>query len=316
MLLIDGIDIRPGSIPYDSYLECIKGLANAVWAANNDFFSNIKDSRGRIRVILLLRPDIFDCLGLQNQNSKLRDNSVVLNWLTTYGEHRSSSLFQLSDRLLAFQQIDQYGLGETWDYYFPFETPDVQSKQEHLSSFVSFLRYSLYRPRDILGMLSILKENFIEQQRSPDDVFRSSDFTNPAFTRKYSDFLLGEVKDQLSFYYPPNDWEKFIKFFQCLNGQWFFTYEEYLSAYKEFVEFLQRNSESVPTFASTPDKLLQFLFDLAILCYVADSDDEQFFGWCFRERTATNIAPKVRTHARYQIHFGLRKALDLGKRLR
>ena len=31
ILFIDGIDIRPSSIPYDEYLECIKGLANAVW---------------------------------------------------------------------------------------------------------------------------------------------------------------------------------------------------------------------------------------------------------------------------------------------
>jgi len=48
VLFIDGIDIRPGSIPYDAYLECIKGLANAVWAVNNDFFSNIKDSKEHV----------------------------------------------------------------------------------------------------------------------------------------------------------------------------------------------------------------------------------------------------------------------------
>ena len=28
IIFIDGIDIRPGSIPYDEYLDCIKGLAN------------------------------------------------------------------------------------------------------------------------------------------------------------------------------------------------------------------------------------------------------------------------------------------------
>jgi hypothetical protein len=315
VLFIDGIDIRPGSIPFDVYMECIKGLANAVWAANNDFFSSIKDSRGRIRVVLLLRPDIFDSLGLQNQNSKLRDNSVVLNWLTTYTEYRNSPLFRMADQLLAFQQNQQYGQGEVWDYYFPFDAPNVKSSQTQPSSFISFLRYSLYRPRDILGMLAILKENFVEQRRSRTDVFRANDFSDPMFTRKYSDYLLGEVKDHLSFYYPAGDWEKFTQFFHCFHGQWSFTYEEYLAAYQEFTGCLRRNSEEVPKFASTPDVFLQFLFDLAVLCYIAESDDEQFFGWCFRERTATNIAPKVRTHVRYEIHFGLRKALDLGKRL-
>lgn len=318
LLFIDGIDIRPGSIPFDEYSECIKGLANAVWSVNNDFFSGIKDSRGRMRVVLLLRPDIFNSLGLQNQNSKLRDNSVVLNWLTTYTEYRTSALFQMADRLLAFQQLEQSPVGEAWEYYFPFDAPSVTSNQVRPSSFISFLRYSLYRPRDILAMLAILKENFIEQRRAPNSVFKVTDFTNPMFTRKYSDYLLGEVKDHLSFYYPAQDWENFVKFFQCLNGRWFFSYEEYLSSYREFIAFLDRNRENVPAFASTPDVFLQFLFDLNVLCYLAESElhDERFYGWCFRERTATNIAPKVKTHVKYEIHFGLRKALDLGKRLK
>lgn len=316
VLFIDGIDIRPGSIPFEVYLECIKGLANAVWAANNDFFANIKGSKGRLRVVLLVRPDIFDMLGLQNQNSKLRDNSVVLNWLTTYTEHRGSNLFHMADKLLSFQQPKQYSVGEVWDYYFPFDTPDVRVSQQEPSSFISALRFSLYRPRDILGMLSILKENFIEQRRPLDEVFKSDDFISPIFTRKYSDYLLGEVKDHLSFYYPAKDWELFLKFFQFFHGKTYFQYAEYLTAYSEFETYLKRNSIEKPTFAMTPDTFLQFLFDLAVLCYVAETKDEQFYGWCFRERTATNIAPKVRTDVRYLIHLGLRKALELGKILK
>lgn len=88
LLFIDGIDIRPGVIPYDEYLDCIKGLANAVWSLNNNFFSNIKDSKGRFRVILLFRPDIFNSIGLQNQTNKIRDNSVFLDWRTTYPNYQ------------------------------------------------------------------------------------------------------------------------------------------------------------------------------------------------------------------------------------
>jgi hypothetical protein len=317
VLFIDGIDIRPGSIPYDVYLECIKGLANAVWAANNDFFANIRDPKGRLRVVLLVRPDIFDSLGLQNQNSKLRDNSVVLNWLTTYTEYRDSPLFLMADRVLSFQQPEQCQQGEAWDHYFPFDATNLTSAQAHPSSFISLLRYSMYRPRDVLATLAVLKDDFIEQHRSATDVFKATDFLDPMFTRKYSDYLLGEVKDHLSFYFPANDWHMFLKFFHFLDGRWSFSYEEYLSAYGEFEAFLRRNKERKPAFAATPDHFLQFLFDLAILCYVADSDseDERFFGWCFRERTATNIAPKVRTHVRYRVHFGLRKALEVGKAL-
>jgi hypothetical protein len=41
-LFIDGIDIRPGSVPFPDYLECIKGLANAVWASTVIFSPILK----------------------------------------------------------------------------------------------------------------------------------------------------------------------------------------------------------------------------------------------------------------------------------
>ncbi len=100
-LFIDGIDIRPYEIDYNDYLDCIKGLANAIWSLNVDFFGNIKGSKGRIKVVLLIRPDIFDTLGLQNQNSKVKDNSVILDWRTTYQSHRNSDIFLLTDKLLS-----------------------------------------------------------------------------------------------------------------------------------------------------------------------------------------------------------------------
>ncbi|MFX0199463.1 MAG: P-loop ATPase, Sll1717 family [Candidatus Hodarchaeota archaeon] len=316
-LFIDGIDIRPSPVEYADYLECIKGLANAVWSVNTDFFANIKDSKGRMRVVLLIRPDIFDSLGLQNQNSKIRDNSVVLNWNTTYTEYRNSPLFLVTDRLLNYDQPETLSPGEAWDYYFPFDARNVRSEQEFPSSFIVALRYSLYRPRDILTMLSVLKENFVEQARDTTQVFSEQSFIDPAFTRKYSDYLLGEIKDQLLFYYSFKDYELFLKFFQFLDGQFEFTYGKYLEAYESYSQFIERNHLDRPPFCSTPDNFLQFLYNLNLVCYMTETSiaDDPFFGWCFRDRTLSNIAPKVRTHAQYRIHYGLRKALDLGRRL-
>lgn len=84
ILFIDGIDIRPRNIDFEDYLECVKGLANAIWTLNNDFFSKIRDSKGRLKVVILVRPDIFSQLGLQNLNNKARDNGVLLDWKTIY----------------------------------------------------------------------------------------------------------------------------------------------------------------------------------------------------------------------------------------
>jgi len=228
LLFIDGIDIRPSSIPFVDYLECIKGLANAVWELNNDFFTSIKDSPGRMRAILLIRPDIFQSLGLQNQNTKIRDNAVLLDWRTTYKEHRSSGLFEVSDRLLRIQQSEDLPPGQAWDYYFPFDAPNVIESFSVPTSFISFLRLSLYRPRDIVTMLSILQDNIRESGENDKKYFRLDDTDNALFRNRYSEYLLGEIKDHLLFYYTRDEYETFLKFFEFLRGQVRFTYKEYL----------------------------------------------------------------------------------------
>ncbi len=316
LLFIDGIDIRPSDIPYPEYLECVKGLANAVWSLNNDVFANIKDSKGRLRVMLLIRPDIFDSLGLQNMNSKMRDNSVILDWGTTYKEHRRSNLFVVTDRLLASQQEVKLPQGAAWDHYFPFDASNVHETMQVPTSFITMLRRSLYRPRDILSMLQILRENFISEGKNENQVFTEADFLSPAFTRKYSDYLLGEVKDHISFYYASGDYELLLKFFQFLNGRSRFTYSEYLVAYSAYEDFISRGAFQKPRFCGSPDEFLQFLYELNVISYILDTDDGPFFGFCFRERTPSYLSPKVRSHARYDVHYGLMKALDLGLHFR
>ncbi len=316
VLFIDGIDIRPSSIPYEQYLECVKGLANAIWSINNDFFANIKDSRGRMRAVLLVRPDIYDSIGLQNSNNKIRDNSVLLDWRTPYSEYRTSELFALTDKLLSSQQSTKLPKGIAWDYYFPYKTMNRWTREGGDAAYIDFLRLSMYRPRDIITMLRILQENFVKNDRGKQETFREEDLRSPEFMRKYSDYMLGEVKDQLSFYHTSEHYELFLKFFEYLNGKVNFYYSDYLEAFGHFERFLDKNSLSKPKFFETADIFLQFLYELNVLCYNEDTvDGKVFIRWCFWERSSTNLSPKVKTHLRYTIHYGLAKALNSGKTL-
>jgi hypothetical protein len=113
-------------------------------------------------VILLVRPDIFDSLGLQNRDTKLCDNSVVLDWRTTYKAHRQSPIFLLADRLFGVQQNEPLLGGVAWNHYFPFDAASVYSHQTGFSSFIVLLRYSFYRPRAILQILDILHDLYTE----------------------------------------------------------------------------------------------------------------------------------------------------------
>lgn len=321
ILFIDGIDIRPSPIKYEDYLECVKGLANAVWRVNNDFFPSIRDSKGRLRVVLLMRPDIFDSLGLQNQNNKIRDNAVVLNWLTAYSEYRSSELFAIVDRLLAVQQDNDLELGEAWDHYFPFSIPrrSYKARQgvvaDDDSPFIEFIRISFHRPRDIISALDYLKRYVIEVYGPQKTVFTERDINNPSFRRDYAQYLVGEIKDQLSFYHTPNEYKIFRQFFTYLNGNIEFDYDEYVTAFNKMKDTLSKDKDTIPVFFETKEKFLQFLYELNVLCYIQYTErDEPHFHWCFRDRTPTNLSPRVKTDVSYRIHYGIAKALDIGQR--
>lgn len=314
ILFIDGIDIRPSSIPYSEYLECIKGLANAIWAINNDIFPSIKGGEGRLRCVLLIRPDIFDSLGLQNQNTKLRNNSVFLDWQTEYINYRESGLFKVVDNLLSFSQTEKLPTGETWNSYFPWNTPNVLSEIPSPSSFVSFLRWSYYRPRDIITMLTSLQE-FARQNESKCNKtsFDYELFDSPSFKRDYSQYLLGEIKDQLTFYYTPEEYEVFLSFFPHLNGMAEFDYKKYKSVFSRFRSSIESKRKELPSFMSDQTTFLQFLYDLNVICYIEEpKDDKRYFRWCFRERNNAIISPKVKENVKYQVFYGLRKALNVG----
>ena len=308
ILFIDGIDIRPENIPYTEYLECIKGLANATWSLNNDFFPNLT-SKGKLKIILLIRPDIFANLGLQNINNKIKDNSILLDWRTNYPEYRNSKLFHLADKLLSSQQKIKTEFGQCWDSYFPY-TPFVAGKNE--SSFIQFLRFSLYRPRDIITMLDLLSEIHSRTKENNQYAFYEKDFQSSEFQERYSNYLMGEIKDYLSFYYSDNDYELFRKFFDYLKGKKSFNYVQFVSAFEQLEEYLKRNEINKPRFFDSADVFLQFIYDLNVISYIEHRNGKRFIRWCFRERNYSNILPKVKTNVEYQIHYGLLKSLNFG----
>jgi cold shock CspA family protein len=325
IIFIDGIDVRPPDIAYEDYFDCVRALIHAVWAINNDFLANIKDSKGRIRVVLLVRPDIFLRTGLHNVNTKLSDNSVYLDWATTYKDYRSSLLFRVADRLLAAQQGGTPRTsGEAWDYYFPFFAENVRLFSEPgmigVNSFLAFLRFSYHRPRDISSMMSVLQK-IIKKKREGAAYVTSDDFNDPTFRDAYANYLLGEIKDQLLFYYSHEEYDLFLQFFPHLRGKRTFTYSEFLDAFNEFVTDSNEARKQLPRFFENADVFLQFLFEQNVICYKEIDDSGQpgakvFMRWCFRERNLTNPSPQVRNGVEYEIFYGLSKALNVGRVVR
>lgn len=315
LLFIDGIDMRPGEIPYEDYLACVKGLANAVWRLNNDVFPGFRDSKGRFRVVMLARPDIFNSLGLQNSANKIRDNSVYLDWDTSYADCLNSDLFMLSDKLLSWQQeYANQGHGAMWRHYFPWRMSDVSEKNAGRddNSFVYFLKMAYCRPRDIISALSCLQETAVKMRMANKDVFPVELVKSMEFKNKYSELLLMGIKDQLAFYYTVEEYQLFRDFFMYLSGRCEFNYYEYRKVFDEYRTKVNQSVTAAPKFLKSAETFLQFLYDMNVLGYKEICEEGNYFRWCYRERSISNPAPRVELGSHYVVHYGLRKALNLG----
>lgn len=315
ILFIDGIDIRPNDIPYEDYIQCIQGLANACWELNTHLFQNVKDSKGYIKVVLLLRPDIFNALNLQNSMNKLLDNSVLLDWKTTYTEYPNSYLFKISQKLLSFDQ-DEKNATNIWDKYFDWELPSTNSYyREFDTAFMEFLKISLSRPRDILVILKMLQDKMKKDGFGSETKFSQKAYESDEFQNNYSNYFMGSLKDHLSFYYSQEDFKQFLKFFEYFKSSGF-TYDEYIKKYAKFRKDICGNAKGIPEFIDTPNDFLQLLYNSNIIAVIEDDlGGGRYFHFSYREKTASNICPEVMIaeNVTYVFHYGLYKKVNFGR---
>lgn len=303
VICLDGLDMRPSSVNKEEYQNCINGLSEAAKELNQEFFPRIKDTKGRIRIILLLRPDIFNTLPIHNSNCSVIDNAVFLNW-ETFSEpsrYQTSDLYKIVNHYFSSQNNGNYH----WKDYFPI-----------ISDFDSFnflLQRSFHRPRDFFYAIKRLSE--IKKKQSEDIPFSQKDLDSYEFKQDYSNYLLGEVKNYANYYISNKDFDVYISFFTYLEGNTKFDYSDFTKYFNKFRKDINLRQECLENgeYLSHPDKFLQLLFDMNIVGY-REAQNDRFCHWSFRERKETMIMPKIpcNINYKYEIHYGLAIALNLG----
>lgn len=310
ILFIDGIDFRPESVPYAEYIECIKGLGEAVWQLNTEYFNTIRDSKGRIKIVLLVRPDVFHSLNLYNSNSRLQDNCVFLDWSTTEKEYADSLIYEVGGKYFSSQQRFQVTPGEAWEHYY--STPNSPGNM-----FRRLLKLSFHKPRDILTFVKITRKYALRGREKDSIRFPDNVINEAAVSREFSDYLLGEVKNYAAFYMPQEDFNKYLKFFQYLDGRSRFTMDDFRVAFGKFKGWANGEKFNATTYLRDAESLLQLLYDVNVIGYSESvvNDGETFFHWSYRERSANNVAPQIKTTGELVLNPGIAKALDIGKRM-
>ncbi len=310
ILLIDGIDVRPPQFPYKDYIECIKGLENACWLLNTSTFSNVRDSKFQFKVVLLLRPDIFHALNLQNSTNKLRDNSVYLDWNTTYSDYLYSPLYSVGQNLLSFGQNQT--VDDIWEEYFTWKKPTTKDTREYDTAFMAFLKISLSRPRDIQVILQQLQTIMIDKKMGSFQKFSQACFDSDRFQNEYSEYFMSSLQDQLSFYCSPDHFRFFKRFFDYFENA-SFTYEEYKINYEKFIDYLLMNVDDIPEIYNDEKDFLQLLYNCNLITAV--EGDGEYFHFSYREKSLSNINPAVLidTNTTYRFHYGIYKKTKMGR---
>jgi hypothetical protein len=317
-LFIDGLDVRPDEVSYPSYLSVVSSICNAIWVLSSTQLARIPPT---LKVVILLRPDIFEAVPFQNRGPKLQNHAHLVEWSTRYQNFQDSEIFKFTDRILHAQQTDIEGLnqGDTWRHYFPFR---VKSRVSDAGDdpFILFLRHSFYKPRDIIKYLTLMRESYVTPDRQRFTHFSEDVFDDRNITREYSSYLMQEIRDQLSFYYTNDEYQQFLDFSNGYLGKYvdrysrLFTYENFEKAHAEYLEYNKKNRiATLPSFA-TADLALQFMFDLNIFGWheekVLRSGAKRYFtNYSFRQRSFANLRPKVPTGGEYVMHYGVAKSL-------
>lgn len=322
-LFVDSIDVRPEQLEYSDYLEIVTGLCNGAWVLNATQLSRISPS---FKVVLMLRPDIFEAVPFQNRSTKLATHAHLVDWSTRYNVYRDSELFKMTDWLFHVQQSESNRArqGDTWNAYFPFRV-DSRISDEGDDPFVLFLRHSFYKPRDIVKYLELMCEAYSNDERGERESFSDDVFSDRDIRQEFSNYLLLEIQDQAQFYYSMEEWQQFKDFndgylTRVINKRRRnFDYEGFVGSHKSFIEENRRNNRQTPETFQTADTLLQFMFDLNIIGFqvtkmikdrkTGERVERTFTNWSFRQRSFANLKPKVPTGSTYVMHYGVAKAL-------
>lgn len=310
-IFIDSIDIKLEEFSEPEYQACIQGLANAIWSVNTDVFRAMPDSGGFLKVVLSIRTDMFSKLNLHNQANKIRDNSVLLDWRTTYQSYTTSPLYQLCNNLLTYNNPIEGGQ-TAWEYYFPWFTDSTNiEKRDNDSSFINCLRLSLSRPRDMISIMKAIQRQ--NKKANSGTISTIQDFKNDDTENEISNYYIDEAKDWCLHKFSDQEFITLIFFFQFLDGKSRFDYKEYKCAFEAYQKQVGDRKMGIFEELLDADAFLQLLYDLNMICYYdKDNRGRDLFRFCYREREVYNLSPKVKTDSIYGVHYALLKALNLG----
>lgn len=318
LLFVDGLDVQAfhatGSDVATAHLQsvCIGGLVDAAWRVNKDLL--LKHFDKFLRIVVLLRPDIFERVGLHNMGTKLADNAVYLDWFTRPKTYQASPLFSVANNLLrplVSETEDPHSFSSPW--FALFQDPVVTRSGKRRDSFVEVMYNSFYRPRDLVAFLEILRATTVELSGGNGKTFEVGLFRHSLLRDRYSQYLKLELKDAVSFYYRQEDFDLLEKLFEFLSGDlnsFEFKRSAFEKAYRRLSEYIAESGIEASDIYKNPDTLLQFLYEQNVVgAITTGGSGVPIAMFCVNVRNQSSLRPRVPSVDLYRLHGGVSRAL-------
>ncbi|RHG68529.1 hypothetical protein DW243_01090 [Mediterraneibacter gnavus] len=270
----------------DNNGQLIKFLIEFIESAYKLNIEFQKINKKNSRVILLIRSDIIKILNnySTNLNKIVSDSEIRLNWIKkTQGTEMHPLLDMICTKIMNSNKLlKNYTKEEIISQFFPVTINGVPFLDHMLNS-------SFGRPRDIINMLNIIKEEYPNAIKFSADYFKATQ-------QEYSNKFIDELRNELSIHHDAKMVKESFLILQYINKKTF-----WLSNVKDVLE---KYSDEISWFTSER-QFLDFAYQYGMIgnTWKSKNENKYNFSWKYRE----DGHEKPDYEKRFYLHLALRK---------
>lgn len=206
----------------------------------------------KTKFIALLRTDIFYFLWDTDLNKIKVDNSIIINWQSNISKD-SQLLHMLTHKLRVSQpEFKNLSHKEIFDLIFNENIiifNNYTKREVIIEPYKFILERTFFRPRDIVSFINIIAKKFPNNKHiSKDNLYLAE--------RDYSEYLVQEIRDELSGHYDPILIQESFSLLKQFKKNQF--------KYSEIKDFLKNNENRFKEINNI-DVILKIHFDFWIL---------------------------------------------------
>ena len=269
----------------------IKFLIDFIEVANSLNTQFRKQNIANSRVIILIRSDIIKILNenSSNLNKIIADSEIRLNWMKRTAETTMHPLMELIVTKIkkSNKNLNRLSNSEIMKKFFPVTVNGIPIMNYMLNG-------SFGRPRDIINMLNIIRNEYPEKEYFSADLFKT---TQQEYSIKFTD----ELRNELSTHYDKTIIEECFYIIHAINKRTFWI--------TDIEKTMNECQDKIKYFKSKED-FADFIYEYGIVANIWKSGKNNNkrkynFSWKYREDGFDT--PDY--NKKFYLHNALRKTL-------